>query len=131
MCEQEWEEMEQGLATIFIRHGIWCECEKSCNSATGQLESGLSVYYCKKANGNTWSPLGQAWKKNGSTVWNSPTPWFLVEGKSTGAVGGDREPLIIDVKAKKCLEWDNTQKVFVELECDSPLPRNHKTHPKC
>lgn len=109
----------------FIRDGGWCSCEKSCNSVTGKLESGLSVYPCKHQDPH-WIPEGPAWQKNGRARVNAPgARWFLVEGTPTGALGGDREPLIANVTAIS--ELESTSDGFVVL---GPAKATEKPHEK-
>lgn len=96
----------------FIRYGRWCECERSCNTARGSLEQGLSVYACRKEQ-NTWVPLGPAWTKNKDTTKAPDAMWFLVEGQMIGSTGSDREPLIRNVTPVAFLKWNDNASVEV------------------
>lgn len=115
----------------FIRHGRWCRCERSCNSAKGTLEAGVSAYECVPADADLWTPTGPAWVKNGRHVEGSSTPWFLIEGDRVPSRGGDGEPLVEKVKFKACLRWNRQKSAFEKVGGDAPEASDHAGYPSC
>src|SRR5437879_64462 len=96
----------------FIRNQVWCECERSCNVSTGQLEKGLSVYDCRRVSDGIWEPTGPGFDVRAKKFEGQERkhldglhPWYLVSGRLVGT-GSDGEPLIKEVKVHATLGWD-------------------------
>lgn len=122
----------------YLRQGKWCQCERSCNSVSGILEAGISVYECKCIDEIKWQGVGIAFKKRedifkGRQRCNLGTRsiWYLVSGDCIGK-GGDHEPILKNVVAHKIVEWDNVN-YFVEVSeiNGSTQVKNHKGYPNC
>jgi len=118
----------------YIRYAPWCTCERSCNSAKGKLEAGLSVYEAQSAGIGCWAPKGAAWtknSKNGQPRVNTQ-PWFLVTGDALPAVGGDGEPLLQNVHLVCELSWDGNRSLARrDDERLSTHIDKHRGHPEC
>lgn len=116
----------------YLRHGAWCECECSCNTASGVLEAGVSVYECEDAGEGKWQGKGKAYDKNvkGFNYLNPRTKWYLVRGRVEG-LGSDGEPLLKDVIPHRIVVWDK-KKFFLEKDGVKSIEHNrHPRFPKC
>ena len=118
----------------FIRHGRWCECESSYNSAKAVIERGVSVYECTSGASGSWGPTGDAWQKNWPEkrqpeIERSPSAWFLVDGDVMPSRGFDGDPLLQVVRFVACLAWDPSASAFNEIEGDDPGAGAHEEHP--
>ena len=110
----------------FVRHGAWCSrCLRSCNSAGGALENGISAYDCDNVGQDQWRPKGAAWIKNRKSVLRSMTPWFLLEGDCTAGPGGDGEPLVHNFVVRYELAWDQLSDVFSRSNGASTTCKDH------
>lgn len=118
---------------VFIRQKPWCECGRSCNTATGRFEAGLSVYECKVevADEGRWRPTGAAWEKWGTNALRADLPWFLVTGHTEAGHGGDQEPLFESLTFVCHLEWDTEAESFVRKDEGPSYTGNHEGHPDC
>jgi len=124
---------------LYMRHGGWCHCQRSCNTATGQLEKGVSVFECEQVDGTKWQGMGHAFEKHAfcfrgqqrKFLGGVGTPWYLVTGEHVG-IGGDQEPLLRNVVAQKIVEWDGAN-YFVEKPDAVPanVCKNHNQYPQC
>jgi hypothetical protein len=110
----------------FLRFDAWCDCERSCNSATRALEAGVSVYECY-AVGAHWYPIeSRAISKNELTL--SWAPWFLVSGDVQPGAGSDGEPLLKNVTPVRGLQWEVAQKRFAAVAIGLFKNKNHPGH---
>jgi hypothetical protein len=109
---------------FYVREFGWCRCECSCNTVTGNLEPGVSVYICEGRDDQYYGH-GPAWDKN----WRGKTPshdsWFLVKGVKQDALGGDGDPLLKDVSVISGLVWLDHDKVFKRAAAGN-REKNHK-----
>ncbi len=97
----------------YLREGLWCKCECSCNWRTGLMNPGVSVHDCQEVAAGIWKPLGHSWElRGGTTFQDSDVPWFLVSGLPVATLGGNGEPLIKGVRAHFELSWDHNRQVF-------------------
>ncbi len=97
----------------FIREGLWCQCERSCNWSSGLLTDGISVHACEEVVTGQWKALGRSWELRGGARFQiSDAPWFLVSGLPLATLGGDSEPLIKMVQAHFELTWACRRQVF-------------------
>jgi hypothetical protein len=128
---------------MYLRQGEWCECERSCNTSTGRLEAGVSVYECRAAGSGKWVGTGPAFEKRershrgqdrkylgGVDENGTDIAWYLVTGDQVGT-GGDKEPLLKNVMAHKIVSWDGMQ-FFVEVsDAQDEVHCNHPGFPEC
>ena len=124
------------MTKYYLRQGAWCLCERSCNTAEGRLEDGVSAFECQSIAPEKWEGVGAAFEKRLGAhrgqrhVLGVGAPFFLVTGKVVGA-GGDREPLLKEVEAHRAVQWDGTG-CFVEVgPCRSEQVKSHPDYPEC
>lgn len=117
----------------FLRMHAWCQCERSCNTALGAREDGLSVYECTPVGSGVWKGTGAAYAKmmgQGGPTFGDPT-WYLVTGTNTGNLGGDKEPLLQSVVPEKLLRWNAGSQLFEENGSPNFVYSNHENYPNC
>lgn len=123
---------------LFLRQNGWCHCGRSCNSFTGRLEEGVSVYDCEHVSGTNWRGVGPAFEKRErdfrgqqrKNLGSVEAKWYLVSGDRVGT-GGDGDPLLRNVVAHKMVEWDGKD-YFVEVsEAKGQIWSDHEGYPKC
>ena len=111
----------------FIRRGAWCECGRSCNVRTKQLEQALSAYECEPGGERRWRAKGAAWEKEARSLGKAPGPWFLIGGYPVpDQLGGDREPLLRQAWLITGLEFrDRAGDLFDETATRAAAIENH------
>src|SRR5690606_27843419 len=74
------------MVQLYLRQGPWCQCERSCNAATGEREAGVSCYEVSSEGGGRWAGTGEAFEKRRRAFRSTPhligvgSAWFLVSG---------------------------------------------------
>lgn len=122
---------------FFLRDGEWCKCERSCNTAAGRLECGVSVFECEDAGGGNWRGKGpaftrreQVFKGQRRKLLCGRQTWYLVKGNCVGT-GADGEPLLKTVTPHRIVVWDGEEFFQEKKTVQNISYKQHLEFPLC
>lgn len=123
--------------SFYLRQGPWCPCERSCNTASGTLELGVSAYECDFLSPGSFKGKGKAFQKRERAFsgqqrkhLGSGSPFYVVTGNVVGT-GADGEPLLKKVVAHVRVVWDEVGQFNTTGKVTKRPHAPHPGYPNC